>query len=184
MAAGSLGLRSFTDVLSLDPRPLSTPPDATDVVDVPGGSDAGDDATPAPATLVDPAIFLRRNLPRFVVLLPGVDGSARLGLSFVVSSAEHQGAATGVIVSVAGQARLRRDPRRLAAHRHEHRQRARVRLRPERPPSWRRSAHPAPARPGASPSTASPTAARHSSLAARTARASNSGTCGSASTTR
>ncbi|MCK0198121.1 hypothetical protein MWN34_14500 [Ancylobacter sp. 6x-1] len=98
--ADVIGLRVRQDLRALDPpSPGATPPediDTQDHADVEGP----DDVQPAP--LDDPAVFLRRNLPRLILMLPGADGIGRIGFSIVASATEHEGGIAGLIFGAAG----------------------------------------------------------------------------------
>jgi hypothetical protein len=103
MAASSLDLGSFRELRSLDPPAPPAPPVMGDVIDHAGGSDSAIDVTVSPDPAIDTTVFLRRRLPRLVILLPGLDNrSARLGVAFTISSAEHDGGVAGVIATLAG----------------------------------------------------------------------------------
>ena len=94
LAASALGLRWYRDLRSLDPPgPSNDDPSFGDHF-----SDApADDGEPGQG---DPQTIRLRRLPRLVALLPGADGTQRLGVEATVSSAEHESGVAGVIFSL------------------------------------------------------------------------------------
>jgi hypothetical protein len=102
MLVRELGLPTSQDFRSLDPPP----DDATTCEmedhfgDISQASDAPVDPTPPP----DDAAFLLSNMPRQIIQVANVGGSAQLGIGLVISSADQAGAVAGVTANVVGVA--------------------------------------------------------------------------------
>ena len=99
MAAGAVGLRGYRDLLALDPGGPALEGVST------SGDHFSDQAadTGVPSAAIDPAAGLLRRMPRLSASLLDAGGKSRVAVSFVASSAEHQGGVAGVIATVTGK---------------------------------------------------------------------------------